>query len=116
MQHDWEHIRLEHPADRVARIVLARPEAANAQDFRMLRELNEAFDAVKDSSRMMTDIRNWIRLALEAELKLEQRKKKERGIVHTYALDMDAARTSVGCRLDRLRRCCRAGRLPGQPD
>lgn len=46
MQHDWEHIRLEHPADRVARIVLARPEAANAQDFRMLRELNEAFDAV----------------------------------------------------------------------
>lgn len=76
----------------------------------------DASDAVKDSTRMMTDIRNWIRLALEAEMKLEQRKKKERGIVHTYALDMDAARTSVGCRLDRLRRCCRAGRLPGQPD
>ena len=41
---DWEHIRYERPADRVARIVLARPQAANAQDYRMLSELNQAFD------------------------------------------------------------------------
>lgn len=40
----WDHIRYEEPAERVARIVLARPEAANAQDYRMLGELNEAFD------------------------------------------------------------------------
>jgi 1,4-dihydroxy-2-naphthoyl-CoA synthase len=29
----WEHIRIERPADRVARITLARPEAANAQNY-----------------------------------------------------------------------------------
>lgn len=76
----------------------------------------EEIDAVKDSTRMMSDIRNWIRLAIEAEMKLEQRNKKEKGIVHAYALDMDAARDSVGCRLDRLRRTCCAGRLPRCPD
>jgi enoyl-CoA hydratase len=47
----WEHIRIEHPAERVARIVLARPQAANAQDYQMLTELNQAFDvAARDES------------------------------------------------------------------
>ena len=32
------------PSEGVARIVLARPEAANAQDYLMLSELNDAFD------------------------------------------------------------------------
>jgi enoyl-CoA hydratase len=41
---EWEHIRYEQPAERVARIVLARPQTANAQDYQMLSELNEAFD------------------------------------------------------------------------
>lgn len=41
---DWNHIRYEEPASHVARIVLARSEMANAQDYRMLSELNEAFD------------------------------------------------------------------------
>jgi enoyl-CoA hydratase len=40
----WERIRYDEPAERVARITLARPEAANAQDYLMLSELNEAFD------------------------------------------------------------------------
>lgn len=40
----WKHIRYELPAERVARIVLARPEAANAQSYDLLSELNEAFD------------------------------------------------------------------------
>jgi enoyl-CoA hydratase len=44
MSDDWEHIRYEQPADRVARIVLARPQTANAQDYQMLSELNQAFD------------------------------------------------------------------------
>jgi enoyl-CoA hydratase len=45
----WERVRYEVPADRVARITLARPEAANAQDYLMLTELNQAFDvAVND--------------------------------------------------------------------
>ena len=44
MPNEWEHIRLEDPAPGVARIVLARSETANAQNYRMLSELNDAFD------------------------------------------------------------------------
>ncbi|MCG8589599.1 MAG: enoyl-CoA hydratase [Proteobacteria bacterium] len=40
-----ERVRVEHPAEGVARIVLARPEARNAQDKRMTYALNDAFDA-----------------------------------------------------------------------
>jgi enoyl-CoA hydratase len=41
---DWEHIRYDLPAERVARITLARAEVANAQNYQMLTELNQAFD------------------------------------------------------------------------
>ena len=41
---EWTRVRYDVPADRVARITLARPEAANAQDSLMLSELNAAFD------------------------------------------------------------------------
>ena len=48
---DWAHIRYEEPQERIARIVLARSEKANAQDYRMLSELNEAFDrATRDDA------------------------------------------------------------------
>ena len=41
---DFQTIRYEHPADDVARIVLDRPEARNAQNQAMTYELNAAFD------------------------------------------------------------------------
>lgn len=41
---DWDHIRYDEPAERVARITLARSEMANAQNYLMISELNEAFD------------------------------------------------------------------------
>ena len=47
----WEHIRYEQPSEGVARIVLARAQTANAQDYQMLSELNQAFDqAARDDS------------------------------------------------------------------
>jgi len=51
MTDTWERVRYDEPAERVARITLARPEVANAQDYLMLSEINQAFDrAVKDES------------------------------------------------------------------
>lgn len=44
MDQHWQHIRYEEPAAGVARIVLARPQLANAQDYQLLSELNQAFD------------------------------------------------------------------------
>jgi len=41
---DFQTIRYEQPADGVARIVLARPKARNAQNRAMTYELNAAFD------------------------------------------------------------------------
>ncbi len=45
MTTEWDRVRLDHPADGVARIALTRADRANAQDYQMLSELNEAFDA-----------------------------------------------------------------------
>lgn len=41
---DFETILYETPAEHIARIVLNRPETRNAQNTRMLYELNDAFD------------------------------------------------------------------------
>jgi enoyl-CoA hydratase len=41
---EFTAIRYEQPAPGVARIVLARPEVRNAQDKRLLYEVNDAFD------------------------------------------------------------------------
>ena len=41
---EWKHILFEQPAPRIARITLNRPEARNAQNTRLLYELNAAFD------------------------------------------------------------------------
>ncbi len=47
----YQRIRYEEPTEGVARITLARPEAANAQDYLMLSELNAAFDvAARDET------------------------------------------------------------------
>jgi enoyl-CoA hydratase len=42
---DFQTLLYEHPAPHVARIVLNRPETRNAQDTRLLYELNDAFDS-----------------------------------------------------------------------
>lgn len=42
---DLRHVRYEKPSPAVARIVMARPAARNAQSNRMTYELNAAFDA-----------------------------------------------------------------------
>ena len=41
---EWTRVRYDEPAEGVGRITLARAEAANAQDYLMLSQLNEAFD------------------------------------------------------------------------
>ncbi len=62
------------------------------------------FDQVKNATRATTEIRQWLKIAIEAEATLEKRNKHDRGIVHDYAIDFDAARNEIGSRLDRLRR------------
>ena len=51
----WERGRLDQPEKGVARITLTRGDRANAQDYLMLSQLNEAFDvaAQDDASRVI---------------------------------------------------------------
>ncbi|PVA10580.1 hypothetical protein DC366_06660 [Pelagivirga sediminicola] len=93
---------------------LERQLRGMCEDLEALSEQVRAqqFDDIKSQSRILGDIRQWLKMAIEAETQLEQRKKKEQGIVNGYALDMDAARDSIGCRLDRLRRARCPGRFP----
>lgn len=67
------------------------------------------FEELKNASRATTEIRQWLKIAMEAEVQLEQRSKKERGIAYDYAIDFSEARASVCRQLDRLRRARRAG-------
>jgi enoyl-CoA hydratase len=41
---DWQYVRYDQPALGVGRITLARAEMANAQNYLMISEVNEAFD------------------------------------------------------------------------
>jgi enoyl-CoA hydratase/carnithine racemase len=49
---DFEAVLYETPAEHVARIVLNRPGTRNAQDTRMLYELNDAFDLAARDDRI----------------------------------------------------------------
>ena len=66
-------------------------------------------DELRNATKATAEIRQWLKIAIEAEATLEKRNKQTTGIVHDYALDMDAARESIGCRLDRLRRTSGSG-------
>lgn len=68
-------------------------------------------EAVKDGQKTMTEIRQWLRIAIDLEMEFAKRQQKQDGIVGSYALDFDAARDRVRCRLDRLRTCRGTGRI-----
>ena len=54
-------------------------------------------------------------LLAERERVYEQRKRKA-GIVHDFAIDLDAARAEIRRRLARLRRAADGGGVSGEPD
>ena len=66
-------------------------------------------EELKNATRATAEIRQWLKIAIEAEATLEKRNKHNKGIVHGYALDFDAAKQSIECRLDRLRRARGSG-------
>jgi hypothetical protein len=66
---------------------------------------------LKNATRATSEIRQWLKIAIEAEAHLEKRRKQEKGIVNDYALDLSEARVAVCGRLDRLRRARCPGRV-----
>ena len=99
--------------------VLSREMAVASRQLKTLSDLLETIQAElrgadgqisSEAQKTMTQLSGWIKTALIMERDLEQRQKSEAGIVRgDYALDLDAAKYEVRCRLGRLRRCCTEG-------
>lgn len=68
--------------------------------------------SIKEAAKLLAEIRNWSKLAMETEARFEERDQRRHRVANGYALDLEEARATIGCRLARLRRCCGAGRVP----
>lgn len=64
-----------------------------------------------EANKVLGDIRDWLKIAHEMELRLEKYDQDRGGGGRTNALDLEEARSTIGCRLDRLRRSCCSGRI-----
>lgn len=73
------------------------------------------FEELGNAKKATAEIRAWLKIAIEAEATLEKRNKHDKGIVHDYAIDFDAARSQIGGRLDRLRRVRDSEDISGEP-
>ena len=87
-------------------------QSAKAQLVRAIKALNhlsEQVDAGKvgpksEANKVLGDIRDWLKIAHEVELRLEKYDHDRGGGGCGNELDLDEARSSIGRRLDRLRR------------
>ncbi|MFP4450223.1 hypothetical protein [Rhodosalinus sp.] len=72
------------------------------------------WDEAREAGKAVASVKQWIRLAIEAEMLLHARRRTGSGIARGgYALDLDAARAEIGARLDRLRRTGGPAPVPG---
>lgn len=69
-------------------------------------------DGLADSVRATDEIRQWLRIAMEMEIRLDQVSGKSNERDAPRAINLDEARSEIGCRLDRLRRARCPGRFP----
>ncbi|MGB0660648.1 MAG: hypothetical protein ACPGNV_10755 [Mangrovicoccus sp.] len=58
---------------------------------------------VGDVKKLVSSFETAAELTLKARQKLDERRSKQTGIVHDYAIDMDAAKLEIGRRLACLR-------------
>lgn len=57
--------------------------------------------------KLFLDLKSWMKWAYQAEKIRAESQKIASGYQLGDGLDLAAARAGIGCRLDRLRRCCR---------
>jgi hypothetical protein len=62
------------------------------------------FGEIKQAARITSELRQWLKIAFEAEVQIETRNKRAKGIAYDYAIDLDNARAAVCRRLDSLAR------------
>ncbi|OWU85303.1 hypothetical protein ATO6_09815 [Oceanicola sp. 22II-s10i] len=65
--------------------------------------------APKEALATVRSVREFLGKAGDVEAKLHDFKRRQGGGEGQYVLDLDGARASIRCRLDRLRRCQHSG-------
>jgi len=95
------------------RIAIAQELRAIREMVTHLREMVEAGELGHsgEAGKALSDLRTWLKHAKETEVHIVRHRRETAKISGSYGLDLDAARGVVGCRLDRLRRCCREGNI-----
>ncbi|MCR8825667.1 hypothetical protein [Pseudosulfitobacter koreensis] len=96
-------------------------QQALATVYRELGELREQLVFLKEEARnggdadakdvkaTVASLRSSLETCMKLETQVAECRRKQSLIAQGgYALDLDAARTEIGCRLDRLRHCSRA--------
>lgn len=107
----------------IARSDEARLNAERETITQVLKDLREDLEATTARLRdgetvkapevkgLLTDMRYWLRALRETEAELDTIIRNEAGITGSYGLDLEIAGAEIGCRLARLRECCREGEL-----
>ena len=97
-----------------------------AEVSQQLQGLREALSFLRDRAeqdgeavggqvgKVLMELRQLLRLAMETESKFEERRKEKEAIVSGYRLDLDEARATIGRRLDRLRAAEHPGFVSGR--
>ncbi|SFA78192.1 hypothetical protein SAMN05421688_0837 [Poseidonocella pacifica] len=67
------------------------------------------FEVTKETNKTLSEVRTAYLKAIELEQRIDAERKRKAGLEGGYALDLGAARSSIGCRLNRLRvrKCCK---------
>ncbi|MBN2906128.1 MAG: hypothetical protein JXJ18_05425 [Rhodobacteraceae bacterium] len=107
--------------DAAAQAVLEEAEEHYRRTIRALHTIIEEVEAgqtarARELKGALSDLGKAAQTAFDERVRVEKRLRTETGIVHEYALDLDAARVEIGRRLDRLRDAQRAGCLSGEPE
>lgn len=64
--------------------------------------------AVAEARVLLAEVRQCVRVAIDTETRFEHRTQTQSGATRCGPLDLSAARSSIRCRLDRLRACHRS--------
>ena len=59
---------------------------------------------LRNTQKILSDVKLWLRIALEAEAQLEKRSKQDCGFDDANAVNLADARVEIGGRLDRIRK------------
>lgn len=75
----------------------------------LLTELRSDAVAPKDIQKKISDLESALKGAFEVERKFNDWHRRQDGGLAADEFDLDEAWRRIGCRLDRLRACCREG-------